>query len=121
MAEGFGVNMFPEGVTVFSAGTDPQGINPRAIIAMNEVEIDISAQQSQHVNDLPIKQIDTVITLCGDANENCPVFPSNVERIHWDLNDPAAATGSDDEIMSTFRAIRDKIKSNISELIAERL
>ncbi len=80
---------------------------------MREVGIDISKQRSKNISEIPINKIDLVVTLCGDAAERCPIFPGEVKRIHWELEDPAKAQGSDKEIAIVFRKVRDKIKSYI--------
>ena len=120
MAEGLAKVMFPEEIQVFSAGTDPQGVNPKAIKVMQEIGIDISDQNSEHVKVIPIDEVGTVITLCGDANENCPVFPDSINKIHWGLKDPANATGSADEVLAEFRRVRDEIKERISDLLQKK-
>ncbi len=111
MAEGFARKMLPKNVEIFSAGLEPKGVHPIAIKVMQEVGIDISKQESKNTSEIPLDKIDIVITLCGDAAERCPVFPGKVERIHWEIEDPAKAKGSEKEITQLFRRIRDKIKS----------
>lgn len=113
MAEGFAKKMLSDKVKVYSAGIDPKGIHPLAIKVMHEVGIDISGQKSESLADIPIDEIDLVITLCGDAAERCPVFPGEVKRVHWALEDPAKVTGTEQEVVAAFRAIRDKIKNYI--------
>jgi len=80
---------------------------------MQEVGIDISKQESKNISAIPLGKIDIVITLCGDAAERCPVFPGKVEKIHWKIEDPDKAQGSDKEIAIVFRKVRDNIKSYI--------
>ena len=113
MAEGFAKKMLPKNMEIFSAGLEPKGLHPMAIKVMQEVGIDISQQESKNIPEIPIDKIDLVVTLCGDAAERCPVFPGKVERIHWALEDPAKAQGSEEEIAIVFRKIRDNIKSSI--------
>jgi len=113
MAEGFAKKMLPKNMEIFSAGIEPRGIHPMAIKVMQEVGIDISQQRSKNISELPVSEIDIVVTLCGEAAENCPVFPGKVERIHWTIEDPAKAQGSEEEITQVFRRVRDKIKSYI--------
>jgi len=84
-----------------------------AIKVMQEVGIDISKQESKNISEIPLDKINIVITLCGDAAERCPVFPGKVKRIHWELEDPAKAQGSQEEIIKVFQKVRDKIKSYI--------
>jgi len=113
MAEGFAKKMLPKNMEIFSAGLEPKGIHPMAIKVMQEVGIDISKQESKNISEIPIDKIDLVVTLCGDAAERCPIFPGKVERIHWELEDPAKAQGSDKVITIVFRKVRDKIKPYI--------
>ncbi len=96
---------------VHSAGSNPAGyVHPMAIKALGEIGIDISDHQSKHMNDFLDKDIHTVITVCGNADQACPTFPGQVKRYHWGFFDPAKADGTDDEIMDCFREIRDQIK-----------
>ena len=111
MAEGFAKKILSNDLKIFSAGIEPKRIHPMAIKVMQEVGIDISQQRSKNISEIPLDKIDIVITLCGDAAERCPIFPGKVERIHWELEDPAKAQGSDKEIAIAFRKVRDKIKS----------
>lgn len=111
IAEGFARKMLPKEVNVFSAGLEPKGVHPMAVKVMQEVGVDISYQKSKNISEIPIHEISTVVTLCGDAAERCPVFPGKVKRIHWELEDPAKAQGRQEEIIKIFRKVRDKIKS----------
>ena len=111
MAEGFAKKILSNDLKIFSAGIEPKRIHPTAVKVMQEVGIDISQQRSKNISEVPIDKIDLVVTLCGDAAERCPIFPGKVERIHWELEDPAKAQGSDKEIAIAFRKVRDKIKS----------
>ena len=111
MAEGFAKKMLLKEVKIFSAGLEPKGIHPMAVKVMQEVGIDISKQKSKNISEIPIDKIDSVVTLCGDAAERCPIFPGKVKRIHWELEDPAKEQGSEEEITQAFRKVRDKIKS----------
>lgn len=96
---------------VHSAGSQPAGfVHPKAIAALAEIGIDISSHESKHMNQFLDQDIHTVITVCGNADQACPVFPGQVNRYHWGFFDPAKATGSDGEIMECFRSIRDQIK-----------
>jgi arsenate reductase len=113
MAEGFAKKMLSKDLKIFSAGIEPKRIHPMAIKVMQEVGIDISKQESKNISEIPLDKINIVITLCGDAAENCPVFPGKVERIHWEIEGPAKAQGSDKEIAIVFRKVRDKIESYI--------
>jgi len=113
MAEGFAKKMLPKNMEIFSAGLEPKSVHPMAIKVMQEVGIDISKQESKNISEIPLNKINIVITLCGDAAERCPIFPGKVKRIHWEIEDPAKAQGSDKEIAIVFRKVRDKIKSRI--------
>lgn len=113
MAEGFVKKMLSKDLNIFSAGLEPKGIHPMAVKVMQEIGLDISRQKSKNISEIPIGEIDIVITLCGDAAERCPVFPGKVKRIHWELEDPAKAQGSKEEIKKIFQNVRDKIKSHI--------
>lgn len=113
MAEGFAKKMLLKNMEIFSAGLEPKGVHPMAIKVMQGVGIDISKQESKNISEISLDKINIVITLCGDAAERCPIFPGKVERIHWALEDPAKAKGSEEEIAIVFRKVRDNIKSCI--------
>ncbi|MBA7592968.1 Arsenate reductase [subsurface metagenome] len=113
MAEGFAKKMLPKNMEIFSAGLEPKGVHPIAVKVMQEIGVDISHQKSKNISDIPIDEISIVVTLCGDAAERCPVFPGKVKRIHWELEDPAKAQGSQEEIIKIFQKVRDKIRSHI--------
>ena len=113
MAEGFAKKMLSKDLKIFSAGIEPKRIHPMAIKVMQEIGIDISQQRSKNISEIPIDKIDLVVTLCGDAAERCPIFPGKIEKIHWAIENPAKAQGSDKEIAIVFRKVRDKIKSYI--------
>ena len=113
MAEGFAKKMLSKDLKIFSAGIEPKRIHPMAIKVMQEIGIDISQQRSKNISEIPIDKIDLVVTLCGNAAERCPIFPGKIEKIHWVIENPAKAQGSDKEIAIVFRKVRDKIKSHI--------
>ena len=117
MAEGWARHMGGEAVSVQSAGIEAHGKNPRAIAVMREVGVDISGQESTIVDDRMLQQADIVVTVCGHADEQCPVLPPGITKLHWPLTDPAKATGSEDEIMDEFRATRDEIESRVRDLL----
>ena len=97
-------------INVASAGSKPAGyVHPLAIKAMAEIGIDISTHHSKHMNDFLSQPIHTVITVCGNADQACPTFPGQSQRHHWGFDDPAHATGSEDEQMKVFRRVRDEI------------
>ena len=110
MAEGFMRNMAGNKFEVYSAGVEPTGINPHAIKVMAEIEIDISFHKSKSVNKFLKQEFDYVITVCNHAKQICPIFPGQHEKIHWDIEDPANAKGSERERLAFFRKIRDEIK-----------
>ena len=117
MAEGFARHMAGDSWEVYSAGLEPSHVNPRAIQAMAEVGIDIRHQRSKGLDAVPIAELDTVVTLCGDAEERCPVLPGKHTRIHWPLPDPAKATASDEQIMMVFRGVRDDIRWRVEGIL----
>ncbi len=117
MAEGF-ARHFGEGrIEAHSAGMEPGRLNPYAVRAMREKGIDISGQWSKAFDWELARQMDVVVTVCGHANESCPVLPPEVRRLHWPLEDPAAATGSDMEVLAKFREIRDQIEGRVRDLL----
>ncbi len=96
---------------VHSAGSRPAGyVHPRAIQVLKEIGIDITSHTSKHMNDFLNRDVTTVITVCGNADQACPMFPGQVNRYHWGFEDPAHATGSEDEVLQVFRQVRDQIK-----------
>jgi len=111
MAEGILRNAAGDLIEVQSAGSNPAGyVHPNAIRVLKEIGIDISGHTSKHMNDFSSQTISTVITVCGDADEACPMFPGQVNRHHWGFDDPAHAEGTEDEILGEFRRIRDQIQ-----------
>ena len=117
MAEGLLRNLAGDHFEAFSAGTQPTQVNPRAIKAMNELGIDISNHESQSVENFLDQKFDYVITVCDAARETCPVFPNSKESLHWSFEDPAEATGAEEDIMKIFRKVRDQIKERLREFI----
>jgi two-component system phosphate regulon sensor histidine kinase PhoR len=118
MAEGFARAMVTNGDRVYSAGTSPRGIHPLAIRVMREVGVDISTQHSKGLEEIPLDQINQIITLCGEANEHCPTVGSQVKRVHWPLPDPALARGSEAEILEVFRHVRDEIRARLENFLS---
>jgi arsenate reductase len=111
LAEGFLHAAAGDILDVQSAGSKPAGrVHPMAIKVMQEVGIDISQHTSRHLSQFLDQKIETVITVCGHADEACPIFPGQVNRYHWPFYDPARAEGSDEEILKVFRQVRDEIK-----------
>ena len=111
MAEGILRAAAGDIITVHSAGSNPVGyVHPQAIAVLAEIGIDISAHTSKHMNDFLKRNIDTVITVCGKADQACPLFPGQVHRYHWGFDDPAHATGTEEGIRNAFRRVRDQIQ-----------
>ena len=104
---------------VESAGTRPSGVRAEAVEAMREIGVDISAHRSKSVDEFEGQDFDYVITVCDNAKENCPVFPSKTERVHWSFDDPAAAHGGDAERLAVFRRVRDEIRGRLREWLPE--
>jgi len=120
MAEGYAKALGQDVLAVQSAGIEAHGKNPRAIAVMAEDGVDISNQESTRLTDDMLNWANLVITVCGHADEHCPLLPPGVQKEHWPLEDPAKATGSEDQIMAVFRATRDEVKQRVGALI-ERL
>ncbi len=121
MAEGILRAYAGESYEVVSAGLEPSPVHPRAIQVMKEIGIDISGHSSDEINKYLNDEFDYIITVCDNANERCPLFPGNGKRQHWSFEDPAGATGTEEEIMRVFRNVRDKIKVKIEEFLSSRL
>ncbi len=117
IAEGWARHIGGDAVSVESAGIEAHGKNPRAIAVMREAGIDIAGQESTIVDDHMLQRADIVVTVCGHADEQCPVLPPGVTKLHWPLTDPAKATGSDEQIMREFRATRDEVEQRVRELL----
>ncbi len=97
--------------SVCSAGSSPAGyVHPQAIAVMQEIGIDLSSHTSKHMNEFLSHRIDTVVTVCGHADQACPIFPGQGQRYHWGFADPAHATGTEEQILCEFRRVRDQIK-----------
>jgi arsenate reductase len=103
---------------VHSAGINPKGINPYTLQVLSEAGIDASAERSKHVSEYEGQQFDYVITVCDDAAEHCPLFPGDVQRIHWSLRDPSAADGTDEEKFEAFRSTLRELRERITGFIA---
>lgn len=118
MAEGFLRSLAPESFEAFSAGLEPTRVHPLAIRVMNEVRIDISGQRSKSVSDFEGQEFNFVITVC--KQDACPIFAGNVgERLAWSFEDPAAASGREEEILGVFRRVRDEIEASIRGFIKD--
>ncbi len=111
MAEGILRAAAGDLVEVHSAGSKPAGyVHPKAIQVLKERGIDISVHTSKHMNEFLKRDITTVITVCGNADQACPIYPGQVNRYHWGFEDPAHAKGTDEEILAEFRRVRDQIE-----------
>ena len=117
MAEGFARHLGQGRVEALSAGMEPSRLNPYAVKVMRERGIDISEQQSKAFDWDLARRMDMVVTVCGNADERCPVLPAEVKRLHWPLEDPAAAKGTDSEVLAKFRESRDQIEERVRDLI----
>lgn len=117
MAEGYGHRFLPESdFESRSAGNETHGLNPRAVQVMAEDDIDISNQTSDLIDMEYFKNADLIVTLCGGAKDKCPAIPKGVTHVHWDLQDPAQATGTEEEILFQFRKTIDIIKKKVLEI-----
>ena len=113
MAEGLARSLFGDDVEVSSAGSQPSRVNPFAIEAMAEIGIYISDHKSKSTDDVDLKAMDLIVTLCAD--EVCPLVPSSVKKLHWPFPDPANQAKSDDEQRRMFRVVRDQIRAKLEK------
>lgn len=120
MAEGFLKHLAGEQFEVFSAGLNPVSISLWAIQVMKEAGIDISRQYSKSVDEFTGRRFDFVITVCDNARQNCPFFPGDYQQIHWNVEDPAFAQGSTEEIIDSFRKTRDTIQRYVSGFLQQQ-
>lgn len=111
--------MVGDQATVYSAGVETHGVNPRAIATMKEVGIDLSGHTSNHIDEYLEIPMDLVITVCDHAKERCPVFPGGVKTVHHNFPDPAKAEGSEEEIAASFRDVREQIREYLVGKVAE--
>lgn len=121
MAEGIANHLWGDHMEAFSAGTQASFVNPIAIEVMKEIGIDISMHRSKNLSEFNGQSFDYVITLCGDANETCPLYIGGTNKTHIGFDDPAKATGTQDEILSEFRNVRDQIKAKLNEYFRSKL
>ncbi|HKO59531.1 MAG TPA: arsenate reductase ArsC [Pyrinomonadaceae bacterium] len=115
MAEGLLRNDAGDRFEVSSAGVEPTQVRPLAIKAMNEIGIDISSHRSKSVDEFNRQNFDYVITVCDNANQQCPMFPGTTKRIHWSIEDPAAAVGNEEEQLKVFQRVRDELREKLRE------
>jgi len=116
MAKGLARAQAPPSYRFWSAGSEPGTLHPLAVTALAELGIDISQHRSKGLPDVPLEEVDTIVTLC--AEEVCPVVPGSVRRLHWPLPDPARATGSEEERLAAFQAARDELMHRLPTLWA---
>jgi len=121
MAEGLVNYDFAGRLEAFSAGTEPHGLNPKAVQVMAEIGIDISGNSSDHISLYEGESFDYVITLCGDANEKCPLFFGGVKRLHMGFDDPPKAIGSEEDVLNVYRRVRDEIRQTMREFFEKEL
>lgn len=114
MAEGYLRSVAGERFDVMSAGIEPKGLNPLAVAAMREIGVDIAGQRSKDITELLGTPVQYVVTVCSNAREKCPVFPATVKFVHWDLDDPAAVQGTEEEKVAAFRKARNQIFTHIN-------
>jgi arsenate reductase len=118
MAEGFAKALGKGTVETHSAGVAPAGfVHPKAIAVMKEAGIDISGQRSKEIAWDLLLGMDAVITLCGHAEESCPFTPPHIKRLHWPIEDPVKASGTEEEVMNEFRRARDEIRRRVEEFL----
>lgn len=118
MAEGFAKGLGKGLIEPFSAGLMPTGVvHPRAIAVMKEAGMDISSQKSKAIDPELLGKMDIIVTLCGNAEALCPMTPPEIKRMHWPIDDPVAAIGTEEEVIKEFRKARDAIREGILELI----
>ena len=121
IAEGY-LRHFANGkADIYSAGVEAHGVNPKAIATMKEDNIDISSHTSNNIDEYRNIDFDFVITVCDNAKERCPFFPSKAKKLHQNFSDPAKATGTDEEIREQFRQVREQIKSYSQQFVADNL
>lgn len=114
MAEGFAKKYLPNW-NIYSAGIEAHGLNPNAVKAMADVGIDITKQTSDIIDEQLLHRATLVVTLCSDAADRCPITPPHVHREHWGFDDPAKATGTDEEKWRIFESVRDAIEARIQQ------
>lgn len=121
MAEGIANHFLDDRLVAVSAGTEASFVNHRAVQVLREIGVDISGHRSKNMDEFSDQSFDYVITLCGDANEKCPLFFGGVERTHLGFSDPAKVAGSEEEIMAAFRRVRDEIRDALLAFFASKV
>lgn len=120
IAEGYLRHFAGDGAEIYSAGIETHGVNSRAIQTMKEDGLDISGHTSNHINEYAAIEFDFVITVCDNARENCPYFPTKAKKFHHNFPDPARMKGSEEEIAEQFRQVREEIKVYSRDFIHEQ-
>lgn len=121
MAEGYLKYFGSEKADIYSAGIEAHGVNPKAIIVMKEDGVDIAQQISNSIEDYVGIDFDLVITVCDNAKEKCPVFPTAAIKLHQNFEDPAKTTGNEEEVLKHFREVRNAIKSYCAKFVIDNL
>ena len=121
IAEGYLRHFANGSALVYSAGIETHGVNPKAIAVMKEDGVDISGHTSNNIDEYNGIDFDFIITVCDNAKENCPFFPSKAQRFHYNFSDPAKAQGTEDEVMGEFRKVRDEIRNYAKTFIEDNL
>lgn len=121
IAEGYLKYFGGHQATVYSAGVETHGVNPRAIAIMHEDGIDISTHTSNHIDEYRNIDFDYIITVCDNAKERCPYFPSHAQQFHYNFPDPAKAMGTEETVMRQFRTVRDMIKQYCKTFVSEHI
>lgn len=121
MADGIINHDFAGQIEAFSAGTEPHGLNPKAVAVMAEIGIDIGSNLSDHISKYDDHNFNYVITLCGDADEKCPIVVGGVDRIHIGFDDPPKASGSEEEVLNVYRRVRDEIRQQLGDFFRKEL
>lgn len=121
IAEGFLRHFAGDKATIYSAGVETHGVNPKAIQIMAEEGIDISAHTSNNVIEYKAIDFDYVITVCDNAKERCPYFPTKAQKFHYNFPDPAKASGTDAQVMEEFRSVRELIKKYSRDFVKDNI
>ncbi len=106
-------------IKIYSAGVETHGVNPKAILIMNEIGIDISKNTSNNIDEYFDVDFDFVITVCDNAKERCPFFPTRAKKFHYNFPDPAKAVGSNDEVLNAFRLVRNEIEKYCKDFLIQ--
>ncbi len=119
MAEGFARHLGNGRVEAWSAGIIAAGVHEKALLVMKEAGVDISGQRSKTIDDIPLEQMDLVVTLCENAKQTCPNVPARVRKVHISVIDPVGAQGATEDIIADFRRARDEIRAIVSRMLEE--